>query len=676
MRSRFVLVLGAFGAILVASGSAAARSQTLTSQNIAVAVVIDNSGSNVATDPGGLRFAAARQLVDLLEPGDEFAAIIFSADVRVPVALTHIADGADRTRIHNLLNSREPESDTNMVPALDAARAELEKASNTRRIIVFLTDGELSPPGNVDLAQERQRLVQLSQSIGNAGAHIYTIGLSTEIDPNLLAEVAKGGRGVSLSAPTAELISPRFQQIFELEGLTTVKSLFGDTIAPGQILELPFPVHRFVRTLSLFVTPAGGAELESTLTDPSGVTIAPEVGETAYIAYRVEGPRNGRWTLRLRNAGTRPVPISITDTLRADVAVSWVEPGNSVPVDVPTRFTVHVTGRLPTSGAEIPVTDVYDDLTAELSLQKSDGTVGPTVRLEQAGSGDFSGETSPLAAGEWEAHVTIASPKDDRLAESRRSFSASGLTRRYDLTLNGAGSVAPGKDLRLVLRVATAPPLSAGEASATRAEFRIGGPAGVEAIEAFPVDGVPGDYAADYRAPSTETKLRVAGIFHPSQGDAVTTAERTINVAPPPGPPYQLYAGLIAALAAGLVALYYFVGIARFPRDARLAFAGDPTDYSLRDKGGFALRRQHIVIGGPQSRFDLGLDAPVAELRATRSADGALVDPVGNRDLQMNDVIIEEATPLRFGSQLRGRGWQAEYREKETYEADDEPPGY
>jgi len=115
-------------------------------QSISVALIIDNSASMAQTDPASLRFAAASQLVDLLEDRDEISVVLFADGSTVLVPLTRVTDAASKEVIKKELTPVAPAGNTNMRAGLEAGLAELEKGSNSIRFSIFLTDGELHPP--------------------------------------------------------------------------------------------------------------------------------------------------------------------------------------------------------------------------------------------------------------------------------------------------------------------------------------------------------------------------------------------------------------------------------------------------------------------------------------------------------------------------------------------------
>src|SRR3972149_6979774 len=125
LRAAGVLLLTAT-ALLGLSGSSATAQEP---PNIALAVIIDNSGSMNGTDPSNLRFAAASQLADLLESGDEISVVLFSDASTVPLPLTKVTDAASKTLIKSKLAPVALQGNTNMREGLGAGLTQLEKAT-------------------------------------------------------------------------------------------------------------------------------------------------------------------------------------------------------------------------------------------------------------------------------------------------------------------------------------------------------------------------------------------------------------------------------------------------------------------------------------------------------------------------------------------------------------------
>ena len=144
-----------------------------------MALVIDRSGS-MEGRPLSDAQAAARDFVDLMEPGVDQTAVISFADAAAVDQVLSLSAGAPRAAIARLTAA----GDTNMEDALLRAQAELtsprHRAAN-QPVIVLLSDGRPTAGGNP---------LPAAASAKAAGTRIFTIGLGKEIDDALLKAVA------------------------------------------------------------------------------------------------------------------------------------------------------------------------------------------------------------------------------------------------------------------------------------------------------------------------------------------------------------------------------------------------------------------------------------------------------------------------------------------------------
>jgi hypothetical protein len=366
-------------------------------QNISVVLIIDNSGSMGRTDPAGLRFVAASQLVDLLEEGDEISVTLFADDSTVLVPLTKVTDAASRDAIQAGLTPVSPADNTNMRAGLEAGLAELETGSAPVRIGIFLTDGELHPPDWLDLSVEEQEaerteVVALADGFGGKGWGLFPISLASAVEPDFLKQLADSGGGLYHEAPLAGDLTLVFQEIFAASKLDVFEVLFSDCLAPGEQSSLSFPVHEFVSTLSLFVTYTGDLRPIVTVAGPDGVSVTPTGGDDRYDAFSIDGPARGTWAVAITGAAEGESCVSISSTPRTLVEVEWLQPHPSVSLapGEPLGVAVRLTARDPQSGDELPVEDASVTVTV----------VGPRGQ-------SYVGSLDPAAPGEYEGAVDV-----------------------------------------------------------------------------------------------------------------------------------------------------------------------------------------------------------------------------------------------------------------------------
>lgn len=154
-----------------------AQVTTNPDRNIAVAIIIDDSGSNAAggadgsgSDPNFIRGTAAKQLIDLLESGDEVTVITFADDVGIQQAVFTFAEGDTAKEIDLKSTFKRnivlrSSGSTNMCPAVRMAKEALLKSGKTIKFAILLTDGGISvPAGNGctesgSIADEEEELI-------------------------------------------------------------------------------------------------------------------------------------------------------------------------------------------------------------------------------------------------------------------------------------------------------------------------------------------------------------------------------------------------------------------------------------------------------------------------------------------------------------------------------------
>lgn len=169
-----------------------------------VALVIDRSGS-MEGRPLADAQAAAKDFVDLMEPGVDQTAVVSFADAAAVDQVLSLNAGGPRAAIDRLSSA----GDTNLEDALLRAQAELSgprHRSANKPVIVLLSDGRPTAGGDP---------LPAAAAAKAAGTRIFTIGLGKEIDDGLLRSLASGP-GDYFAAPTSAELSSIYRQISSL----------------------------------------------------------------------------------------------------------------------------------------------------------------------------------------------------------------------------------------------------------------------------------------------------------------------------------------------------------------------------------------------------------------------------------------------------------------------------
>jgi Ca-activated chloride channel homolog len=166
---------------------------------LSIGVVFDESGSmsyKLQTSR-----AAARQLLNMLNPEDEAFLVEFADVARVSVRFT-----GRREEIQDALNNAQASGLTAMLDAIHTGLLEMKKAKNSRKAIVIVSDG----------GDNRSHYTpsQIESLVREAAVEIYAMGVFEPIfstaltpeeitGPHLLSEIAMqtGGRAFAAAAP-------------------------------------------------------------------------------------------------------------------------------------------------------------------------------------------------------------------------------------------------------------------------------------------------------------------------------------------------------------------------------------------------------------------------------------------------------------------------------------------
>jgi len=350
--------------------------------SVDVALIIDSSGSMGSNDPANLRKAAAKVFIDAMQDTDQVSVIDFDDFSRVAWALQLV--GNNRNAAKAAVDTIDSFGGTNIGSGLDTGFAQLNAStSSNTKAAVLLTDGQGSYSNQAARFKDK-------------GWRIFTIGLSSSADRNLLQRIASetGGLYYDLNDPQ-QLVDVYFeifgavvdgttvrQQVTRLQPLQT--SLMQANVPSGQ-------------TTANFLTTWQGSIVDTKLIAPNGQIITstssdPDIAHSkgsTFELYRVTDPQNGNWTIEIYGA---ELPIGGED-VGVTVAVRGLAGQFSTYVDTPAQLTctqLEWTAEawvLNNTNSDFTTGIATISLPSELALaagQMNSQTIGNIVQGEQA----------------------------------------------------------------------------------------------------------------------------------------------------------------------------------------------------------------------------------------------------------------------------------------------------
>ena len=380
-----LIILLLFAAILTHSTTVMAQASQSPAQqtipgvtNLDVVLVIDQSGSmwdrndiQVLNPDGSIktpssRIVAAELLGEWLATDQsgahhQLGVIMFGYDAQVVFPLQEIqSPQAQAAYKKALIDGNKPMGGTNILEALQLAKAELDKGRSgpdVRKALIFLSDGVCEPVDNTTDAlrqqceQDIRTMVQSEFGADKAGS-IFTIALSSDAfkqDPanrifkNLWQEmsVTTGGDYYEPAAAGAALLDSFVKIMQRLFGLP-IQSPPAAVDAPATITVTLQPALQQVG----FTLIKYGQGISMTLTRPDRTTIDPSTSGVRHSmsewteSYNITRPPGGQWVANI--LGNGKVVLITVPFAQKRYTVERTQPANAHPQGKPMDIQVSV----------------------------------------------------------------------------------------------------------------------------------------------------------------------------------------------------------------------------------------------------------------------------------------------------------------------------------------------
>ncbi len=195
----------------------------------AAALLMDQSGSILQSDPSGARLFSAKAFIGALGPDDRVLLSAFAGNPGALISPSPLAiyesfkDSQSAGTLFPLLDSLSSRvgGNTPLYQSLDTLRDTIVNdaslPANIAKAIVIFTDGTDTDCADVTTCRNRR---QLSIDAANANnVKLFTVGLSTGVDFAALGELASQTNGAFLYADTAEQLLPLYGSVGKLLSL-------------------------------------------------------------------------------------------------------------------------------------------------------------------------------------------------------------------------------------------------------------------------------------------------------------------------------------------------------------------------------------------------------------------------------------------------------------------------
>ena len=286
-------------------------------EDIAVILVIDISGSMRTTDPFKLRETAANIFIDLLGPNDYLGIIAFdhNADVIIPLQKVESPNNKELIK-RSLYNKLEARGNTDYIPALLEAKRQLKdlNLANHSPYILLLTDGDPNPKaGSRDnrafMEAYMERLWKEIEAFAYEGLPIYTVGLGSIVNPEIIENISEITRGITFRAESPTDLPKIFFDM--LSGIKSRINLFNETFTlRGETKEFSFFLDKYIKQVNITVYGQRISDFDLWLENPLGIgpaeglTYIKEPSYGMLILHSPPSEYSGDWILKIRGSGT------------------------------------------------------------------------------------------------------------------------------------------------------------------------------------------------------------------------------------------------------------------------------------------------------------------------------------------------------------------------------------
>ena len=373
-------------------GTEAAFTQASPFDNLAVALVIDVSGSMEYTDPLRLRESSAGMFIDLLGADDYLCVVTFDHEAELIKPLEPVGSPADKAALmERLAPGLDPRGDTDFVTALELTRQQFAETDTGDRVpvIVLLTDGEPDPfPGALDdeefMAGYMEELWEQVALLAEEEILIYNVAFSEEIDPEVIRRISDETRGLYYIMEDPGDLLVAFYGV--LEALKDRRSFMEETadLGSGGSHTFSFAAEEFHRQLNLVLVGEAGAEeaLQVRVNPPQGAAgdieqllVRGRGNYQAVILSRPQEEHFGLWEVEVTGSG------QVTALGNADYYLEAVliepDPDAGYPLNEPLPIEVEVITR-----------ERYGDAVFSMDLQVTPPEDGQVVNVPMEREGN------------------------------------------------------------------------------------------------------------------------------------------------------------------------------------------------------------------------------------------------------------------------------------------------
>lgn len=292
------------------------------SGNIDIAIVMDTSGSMLASDRERMAVEAAKMFIDMEKAnGINVSVIEFSNTVKSE-GMINITDSGAKEFLKDTLDriTYVNQAHTDTGAALREAVEELKHGDTEhKKAILLFTDGRTEiTSGERTLEQSKADIDAAIAEASSMECPIYAVGLNYNgnVDENELTRMSLKTGGLTLIANDVNELPRFFNEIFKTLGNIEEISI-GDILSDGEYQSVDIPIENDSILEANIVMLSNVQIQDIRLYDPDGREIPKEGGKiiftssAKYSVVKMLAPQSGNWRLEVKGISGDQIRISL-----------------------------------------------------------------------------------------------------------------------------------------------------------------------------------------------------------------------------------------------------------------------------------------------------------------------------------------------------------------------------
>ncbi len=403
-----------------------------TGGNADVVEVIDRSGSMSGRKIDDAK-NAANLFVDKMTNGDYIGVCSYSSGSSVNYPLTEITSSAIKQNAKNSINGIAAGGMTSIGAGLQSAYSQLVSSGDPGHpwTIILMTDGHHNTAPDPD---------SILPDLKTNNIKVYTVGLGSNADANLLTHIAEETGGQYYFSPSEKELVAIYNTISgQVKAESILKTMDG-AVQKGKKEVETVHVDPSLDVVTFTVTWPSGT-IDTVLTQPDGSVVDPADAGVSHTKgsnheiYTIDDPNAGSWQLELTTPLSDP-PYTVTVTGTTNVTFDMFTDKNSYATGEP----IQVITTLSDNGAAVTGATVTANITrpdtSTTSMRLYDDGMHGDMAADDGVYANYYTDTGATGSYVINGQATGAVGPDTFIREATKSVTVSG-------TSSGGLSIAP-----------------------------------------------------------------------------------------------------------------------------------------------------------------------------------------------------------------------------------------